>query len=233
MGREVKRVPLDFDWPIGKVWHGYLLPDELDEDRCDACRGTGYTNDGHWLSRVAYVIAGLADDATAQERGREMHPWLKPLEEISYGYGAGRPTRAFAEFANGLREDIKAPDMFGTDVHRVTSALREAAGLPEKWGWCPTCEGHGSIERYEGQRAEAEAWESTDPPTGEGWQLWSTTSEGEPMTPVFPTREALARHCVDNGVSWFGYNTATYEQWLTVCDGALAMTTIAPGVVIL
>ncbi len=24
MGRELKRVPLDFDWPTKKVWDGYL-----------------------------------------------------------------------------------------------------------------------------------------------------------------------------------------------------------------
>jgi hypothetical protein len=23
MGREIKRVPLDFDWPLDKVWHGF------------------------------------------------------------------------------------------------------------------------------------------------------------------------------------------------------------------
>jgi len=25
MGREVKRVPVGFDWPVGKIWDGYLL----------------------------------------------------------------------------------------------------------------------------------------------------------------------------------------------------------------
>lgn len=25
MGREVKRVPLDFDYPLGKVWYGYRI----------------------------------------------------------------------------------------------------------------------------------------------------------------------------------------------------------------
>ena len=27
MGREVKRVPLDFDWPLEEVWEGYLSKD--------------------------------------------------------------------------------------------------------------------------------------------------------------------------------------------------------------
>ena len=27
MGREIKRVPMDFDWPLHKEWEGYLYPD--------------------------------------------------------------------------------------------------------------------------------------------------------------------------------------------------------------
>ena len=29
MSREVKRVPLDFAWPQGEVWEGYLMPDKI------------------------------------------------------------------------------------------------------------------------------------------------------------------------------------------------------------
>jgi hypothetical protein len=53
------------------------------------------------------------------------------------------------------------------------------------------------VEAYEGQRAEAEAWQSTDPPAGEGWQLWETVSEGSPVTPVFPTADGLISHLVE------------------------------------
>lgn len=34
MGREVKRVPLDFEWPMYTIWWGYLLK----EVRCQTCR---------------------------------------------------------------------------------------------------------------------------------------------------------------------------------------------------
>ena len=27
MGREIRRVPLDFDWPLNTVWEGFLTPD--------------------------------------------------------------------------------------------------------------------------------------------------------------------------------------------------------------
>lgn len=33
MGRQVKRVPLDFDWPMNVRWYGYFIgmPDEFDD----------------------------------------------------------------------------------------------------------------------------------------------------------------------------------------------------------
>lgn len=37
MGREVKRVPLNFEWPINKIWHGYLIRTCVDED-CNGCQ---------------------------------------------------------------------------------------------------------------------------------------------------------------------------------------------------
>lgn len=237
MGRESKRVPIDFDWPQGKVWQGFLLPDRLDEARCGTCAGTGYTADALWLSGIAYILAELAGDPTRAERGHALHPWVDNLRQnVSYCHGAGRPTPAFGEFLVGLvgEENGGADRIFGPDVHRVALGLRKAAGLPDKWGWCPECEGHGSTEVYEGQRAEAEAWESTEPPSGDGWQMWETTSEGSPMSPVFATAEELARWLTDTGASTFGYNTASYETWLRIITGQdIAMVQIAPGVVIL
>ena len=43
MGRQVKRVPVGFGWPRGKTWPGYLLPDWLEEERCSACDGGGWS----------------------------------------------------------------------------------------------------------------------------------------------------------------------------------------------
>lgn len=231
MGREVKRVPLNFEWPIGKVWEGYLLPDELDEQQCRSCGSRGSTPARQWVEQMAALCLLLNNDLRSQEQGRPMHPYF----DDTGSRADMRPTPDIAEFTIGLAGRGVPGDFHDSiDNWRATEKLIQAAGLdPETWGICAACAGHGSVEKYPGQRAEAEAWEPTEPPTGEGWQLWSTTSEGDPMTPAFPTREALARHCAENGVSWFGDRTATYEQWLGVCDGALALTTIAPGVVIL
>jgi hypothetical protein len=232
MGREARRVPLDFDWPLGETWEGYLLPDRLREDPCPDCRNGG-TAAYDWLQKVAYVICGLADDATEEARGRKMHPYLSPLREISYGGMHGerdpRPGEQFAEIANGLCSD--ASGFLGRDVYRMHGALIAAAGLSEQWGICPTCEGHASIERYEGQRDQAEAWEATEPPTGDGWQMWETTSEGSPTSPVFATPEELADYCAAN-VSIFGHSMAPREQWLKIITGEdFAHVEIAPGII--
>lgn len=236
MGRTVRRVPLDFEWEIGKLWDGYLLPDRLHGLRCTTCGGSGSTTELDWLTKVAYVLCGLADDSTDAARGRPMHPYLTPMREISYGYGSDRPGPKFAEFVDGLVGDkVPADGMFGRDVYRMLNALREAAGLPDQWAWCPDCSGHGENEAWPGQSAEAEAWEPTDPPSGDGWQFWSTTTEGHPMTPVFATAEELAQHCATARVSWFGHDTATADQWLRSFNGEvmLGAKVIAPGVVVL
>lgn len=40
MGREVKRVPIGFEWPANAVWWGYRLPPVP----CQACHGTGWAH---------------------------------------------------------------------------------------------------------------------------------------------------------------------------------------------
>ncbi len=46
-----------------------------------------------------------------------------------------------------------------------------------------------------------EAWQEVPPPTGEGWQLWETVSDGSPISPVFPTKEAFIEYLVSEGYS--------------------------------
>jgi hypothetical protein len=231
MGRIARRVPLDFEWPLNQTWEGYLTPERLHEDDCPDC-ANGATDAYEWLQSIAYCITGLADDAADEARGAAMHPYLTPLREVSYNHAKGRPGSQFAEFADGICSD--AQGFMGRNVYRMHRALIAAAGLPEDWGMCPTCKGHGSVERYEGQRAEAEAWEPTEPPTGEGWQMWETTSEGSPVSPIFGTAEALADWLAESGASLFGSHTADAAHWLSIIKGDdFAHIEIAPGVVMM
>lgn len=233
MGRQTKRVPLDFDWPQGETWEGYLMPDRFNETKCPDCEN-GSTADGELLQGIAYMIVGLADDVVAQERGRDLHPYLRPLHDISYVSGRPRPTPKFEELVKGLMPQDRGYDLFGRQPYEMARRLLELAGLPKDWGTCPTCKGYGSVEKYPGQRAEAEAWEYVEPPTGDGWQMWETASEGSPMSPVFATAEELARWLADSGASVFGRHTATRGEWLDIIEGReLAAVQIAPGVVMM
>lgn len=118
MGRMVKRVPLDFDWPIGVSWQGYIMPDELWLEECEECDGDG----------------------------------------------------------------------------------------------CPACDGSG-LEGTTEQRAAYLSWEASGPPAGEGWQMWQTTTEPTPLSPVFQTAEELADWCTDNATA-FASHKNTREGWL-------------------
>lgn len=232
MGREARRVPLDFDWPLGEVWKGYLMPDDLREAECSDCAGHGVTAARSWVSQIAALALLLNADLSAQAQGRPMHPYFNDTGSRA----DQRPSPDIAEFCIGLAgrgEPGRWHDSI--DNWRATDALIKAAGLdPETWGRCTSCDGHGTTEAYPGQRAAAEAWEPTGPPVGDGWQMWETTSEGSPKTPVFKTVEELARHCADTGASFFGYEPASYDRWLAVLkDGDIAAVTIAPGVVMM
>jgi hypothetical protein len=56
-----------------------------------------------------------------------------------------------------------------------------------------------------------------EPPVGEGFQIWSTTSEGHPMTPVFETLDELCEYAADN-VSTFADYMATKDEWMKMLN---------------
>ena len=108
----------------------------------------------------------------------------------------------------------RGPDRFGghdaIDRWTATKKIVEAAGLPETWGRCKTCDGHGIDPAH---REAYEAWEKTEPPEGEGWQLWETVSEGSPVSPVLPTREAFVDWLVSDGHSRAAAEKFTESGW--------------------
>lgn len=59
------------------------------------------------------------------------------------------------------------------------------------------------------------------------FQMYETTSEGTPISPIFPTPEELACWLSDTGASAFGGMTVSYESWLRVARGGFAPSLIA------
>jgi hypothetical protein len=245
MGRQVRRVPLDFDWPIYQVWQGFLQPDELVPDPCPDCWRSGYAGQRHygsgvtashsWVFALMRLLGMLAGDVADQQRHdgvpvtqritgpggvERMHPYLQDLQRINV-YEHRRPSADIVALTDGLRGE-RPRVSFGYDDDVAAAALRalvKAAGLPEDWGTCLGCRGRGSVERYPGQYADAEAWEWTEPPPGDGWQLWETVSEGSPISPVFDSAEGLAGWMSSPAYTWGAASPMRYADALTFVRG--------------
>lgn len=118
------------------------------------------------------------------------------LDEITGGL-AGRPPR----------------EPFGHDTNDNWNAEKniiKAAGLnPEEWGICKTCNGEAIDPK---NKKQYEEWDYYEPPKGKGFQLWETTSEGSPESPVFETIDELCKWCEENATT-FGSSKTTKERW--------------------
>jgi hypothetical protein len=282
MGREVKRVALDFDWPLNEVWEGFLSPDRFSEIPCEACcyekaptimdrlfpvaerSGTGYSPHGQHLHDLWYGYAPFDPASTGSVPLRADTPAVRQFAERNvanapdfYGTGeqaimreAGRLARLWnGQWCHHLSQDdvvaLVAAGRLMDFTHtwtredgwqKIEPPVRPTAAQVNEWSLsgfghdsinamiavrarceregfdhtCPACHGHGSLEAYEGQRAEAEAWERSEPPMGEGWQLWETVTEGSPVSPVFVSSEDLAAWMSDpeRGEDWMPAETA-------------------------
>lgn len=187
MGREVKRVEAGFEWPLNKMWDGFLNPHYQECPKCKA----GYSKS---YDIVAKHLNGLMWDI---EVGNN-----KDVVKITK-FLCGRDHRGV------LGHD-------SIDAWRAVRKLGELAGLPEDWQTCKHCDGTG----IDPEKLDAyESWEPTEPPEGDWYQVWETTSEGSPISPAFKTPEELAEWLEANKASSFADQTCSYDQWLDFIRG--------------
>lgn len=196
MGRELKRVALDFDWPLGKTWEGFLNPHC---NRCPNCE-SGCTPEKRAVEKIVRLLLIAGDDSRIRPKDfKYEYPKMQLPIMVGNRYwphpylvdaGVTDTGEKMHELSTGLAG--REPTFMGHDAIDAYSATKKviaAAGLdPETWGICPVCE--GSAEDPASKKA-ADAWEETPPPAGEGWQVWETVSEGSPITPVFKTADEL------------------------------------------
>lgn len=252
MGREVKRVPLDFDAPLKEVWSGYRMPAALQLPDCGACGGRGYSpralelhdmwygyvpflpqdNGSTPLTASSPAVLAFAERnvrnapeyyrggvmAIQQEAQRLADHWNSRwshhlnADDVAALIEAGRLYELTHTWEKGDGWQPKAPPVVPTPEQVNEAAIRsfmlhdaisasvavrarcEREGVAER---CSACEGEGSTATAE-QRAAHEAWEPTEPPAGDGWQLWETVSEGSPISPVFASDVELAEWMTTN-----------------------------------
>lgn len=94
---------------------------------------------------------------------------------------------------------------------------------------CATCDGeHKVYPRCEPPAYPVGSVPSWVDPFSDrwGWQMWETTSEGSPISPVMDTPEELARWLADNRASAFGGTEATFDQWLNMITQGHAVSAV-------
>lgn len=222
MGREIRRVPLDFDHPLNEVWPGFLMGPEFDWPRCPDCAGSGYGLEAQAIADTFYAHSIGGPRAGALK-------WCDKLgqAEVDNLLEQGRlQTRRDGMWhtdpltAERVNEVNRTASLFAYYSHDAVNRMILIRFRCERLGIvleCRRCAGHGDIATTE-QRAAADAWEATDPPTGGGWQLWETVSEGSPISPVFDAPEGLAAWMASPAYQWGAQGPWPYDEaleWIT------------------
>ena len=218
MGRVLKRVPLDFKWPMKMVWKGYINP--YKSVRCKACDGSGLSEKAMEYKKNWYCIDSFNWIPNPYCASRTYCPDSRMYNltqvEVDALVKNNRIPKLFRDGCHPNPDDIREfilRDYMGLDCISMYICMCATA---ESEGWdtdCSFCGGTGEYWFSDEVRNAHENWESQDPPTGDGYQLWTTTNEGAPVSPVFGSMEELAEWCVD-GATIFGKNKLTYKQWM-------------------
>lgn len=243
MGREIKRVPLDFQWELNKIWDGYLNP-HPDGDECETCNGDGYSEQSRVWADKWYGKAPFHPYETGSTPFTPDHPSIHafaqrnmdnmtPAERVLVGFRLGihsvqdEAERLCYLFNKGWCNHLDADDVdalwkaerlwdfkekptpqqvneanlrgMGHDSINFWTCLEakcERLGVPR---YCLTCNGDGVVWSSDEAKSLYESWEPTEPPSGEGWQLWENVTEGSPQSPVFEKPEQLVEWMTQNG----------------------------------
>lgn len=222
--RIVKRVPLDFDAPLNETYAGYVMPAEIRPSDCTDCEGSGYGQTARWLRTTFYAhnvghpVGGWGDklvqadvDALVEAGRLRQLRHREPTEDNPCTHEWVMVPRT-AEEVNAAQRAPWGMDLHSHDDINVSVLVRsrcERLGADHE---CSTCNGHGLIGTPE-QIDAYENWTGTEPPEGGGWQMWETTTEGSPQTPVFATAEELADYCAVH-CTVFADMRWTVDEWL-------------------
>lgn len=194
MGRYFRRVPYDWNYPIDRAWIGYINPHQ--GIRCPCCGGNG-------ISPEAQKIFDSWKEWEYQLTEDEVEALYE--HKLLQLFFNGKPS------AKEVNEYAKSNLYFHTyQSQYICCKLRcEKSGIELK---CPYCHGKGLIFGTKEQEKLYEEWEKTDPPLGDGYQLWQNTSEDSPISPIFKTIEDASKWCADNATI-FGHDKMSEDEW--------------------
>jgi hypothetical protein len=103
----------------------------------------GGTVEFQYLEKLVGLLMLAGSDGVRGKR----HPYFDTLDHMIGLKGV--PNESMAELTSALAG--RQPDRFlghdSIDQFKAIKAIIKAAGLPEKWGHCPTCKGTTEIEQ--------------------------------------------------------------------------------------
>lgn len=331
MGRELKRVPLNFSAPLKTIWKGYINPYSKYGRKCPFCDGSGQSLEAKRLSDLWYGH----EDFRPEDNGSTPYTYDYPavrnfaIKNVLMSVFSGSGIEGFHQGADAYwkmykegsidaylaehpqlewnieQEGYRLATHFNSWCHHLNAAdvqallddgrltdftryplneeqkaeyeaiekwnneeceRRSAADWKNKKNWqlwktfhngyiptpqevndwsiggfghdtinqyvcvkarmkreklgttrCAHCKGEGTVWLTPAYEKKHEDWRAKDPPTGKGFQLWGTTNEGEPISPVFETLEKLAEWCETNATT-FATSRATKQEWMDMLD---------------
>lgn len=264
MGRELKRVKLDFKWDIKEIWEGYINPYYKYSQICQSCNGTGYSKEYEVLKNKWYGYSEfnpsknnsvpfspndpdileyvkrkihysdsykfyskngvLSEKETIQLEAARLcsecwnNHWSHHLndEEVKWLWNEGR-LREFKKCPNATT--LNKSYLFGMGHDSINNwiIIENTLKKENKPAQCSLCKGNGSIWKNKEYKKLCEEWDPIEPPVGDGFQLWETTIEGYPISPVFVIFSNLCKWCEDNATT-FGSEVTTKENWAKMLD---------------
>jgi hypothetical protein len=205
MGREIKRVPEGFDWPLETTWAGFLNPFYKECSDCKACDGSGQNPAMKRIADDWYDFAKTGRrwcDAITQD---EMDALVAAGRLRDFTHRWERGEWVPREVPATLSQVNEAERLHGAFVHDAINRMicvETRAKRLGVYGECEKCDGEGSVWTSKAAKALAEAWKDIPVPTGEWWQVWETVSEGSPVTPAFATPDELVDYLASGGDAW-------------------------------
>lgn len=176
MGRKLRRVPLDFNWPSGKVWKGYINPYKA--MICPFCDTTGYNPETKKIAEDFYALRGSRErwcDNITQDEVEALIQYDR-LRDFTHTCRPGEGWKPIEPPPVVTAEQVNAWERgrgMGHDGINRGILIEARATRLGVYGLCPECNGDGYVFSTPEIKKQHEEWESYDPPSGEG--LWETS----------------------------------------------------------
>lgn len=137
MGREIKRVATSFEWPLEKIWKGYVNPYNKHAHNCAVCDGSGYSTMANLYKDQWYGYAEFDPVAYGSELLTPETPALRAFVESKVDRSILDAAAGTAlEFHAGFRMTRDGTTCYYTENGRYTreqAIERECNRLLEMW----------------------------------------------------------------------------------------------------